>query len=108
MSIVGAVLILVFSEVILPDKWNKYIKVITGIIIINTIVSPLGIAWNINYSKEFEMPKSIEKESGEYSLDLIKKELKIRVDNDIKKRSFSADFFCYADKRRIFKRSNSR
>lgn len=86
MSITGAVLISVFSKVILPEKWNKYIKVITGLIIISTIASPFKLSWDFDFDKQFKMPQNIETESEEYSLELIKQELKKRVDEDIKKR----------------------
>lgn len=100
MSITGAVLISVFSNVILPEKWNKYIKVITGLIIISTIVSPLKISWDFDFNKQFKMPQNIEKTSEEYSLQLIKQELKKRVDEDIKKRikeEFSKDITANCD-----------
>lgn len=86
MSITGAVLISVFSNVILPEKWNKYIKVITGLIIISTIISPLKISWDFEYDKQFKIPQNIEIDAKDYSLGLIKQELKERVDEDIKKR----------------------
>ena len=41
MSITGAVLTAVMADVLLPDKWRKYVRIITGLIIIATIISPL-------------------------------------------------------------------
>ena len=41
MSITGAVLTAVMADVLLPEKWRKYVRIITGLIIIATIISPL-------------------------------------------------------------------
>ena len=86
MGIFGAVLISVFTDMILPEKWSKYIKIITGLIIISTIAAPLGKTINFDFEKHFEVPKNIEFDAEEYSLSLVKEEFEKTVSNDISQR----------------------
>ena len=66
MRIVGAVLICVFTDMALPDKWSKYIKIITGLIIISTIASPLERPLNLNFTKYFKESEKLEIDGEEY------------------------------------------
>ena len=86
MRIVGAVLISIFTEIALPEKWGKYTKIITGIIIIAAIVSPVENAFNIDLKKHFNTPEKLEINAEEYSISLIKEEFEKTVANDIKQR----------------------
>lgn len=86
MSIVGAVLICVFTEIALPEKWGKYIKIITGLIIITTIASPLERTFKLNFDEYFDTPQEIRINAQDYTINMIKKELENTVANDIKQR----------------------
>ena len=86
MSIMFAVLISVFAGMILPDKWDKYIKIITGLIIISTIVTPLKKTWDFNYDEYLLKYDEIETDGTEYQRQLITKELGNKIKNDISDR----------------------
>ena len=86
MRIMGAVLISVFTEFVLPKKWSKYTKIITGLIIITAITSPLEKTFNLDFKKFFYTPEKLEINAEEYFVSLIKEELEKTVENDIKQR----------------------
>ncbi len=88
MKIVGAVLICVFTDIALPEKWSKYIKIITGLIIISTIASPLEKPLNLNFKEYFRVSEKLEKTGEEYQISLIKEEFEKNVSNDIEKRIY--------------------
>lgn len=88
MKIVGAVLICVFTDIALPEKWSKYIKIITGLIIISTIASPLEKPLNLNFKEYFKASEKLEQTGEEYQISLIKKEFEKNVSNDIKNRIY--------------------
>lgn len=94
MSIVGAVLICIFTEIALPEKWGKYIKVITGLIIISTIASPLEKSFRLDFKEYFDTREEIQINAQDYTINMIKKELENTIANDIKLRmsdEFGAD-----------------
>lgn len=88
MKIVGAVLICVFTDIALPEKWSKYIKIITGLIIISTIASPLEKPLNLNFKEYFKVSEKLEKTGEDYQISLIRKEFEKNVSNDIKARIY--------------------
>lgn len=86
LSIVGAVLIAVFTDILLPDKWNKYIKVITGLIIISTITSPLSKFHFPDMSDYFYEAQELTKAGEDRQNELVQKELARKICDDIKYR----------------------
>ena len=96
MNIVGAVLISVFAQVILPEKWNKYIKIITGLIIISAIVSPVKEFRKINFENYTYEAEKFNSEGENYTRELVISELSTRINNDIKTR-ISNEFFTEVD-----------
>ena len=86
MRIIGAVLICVFADMLLTEKWSKYIKIITGLIIISAISAPLQKPLNLDFKEYFNETKKLESDGMEYSIELIKKELEKSLENDINKR----------------------
>lgn len=88
MKIVGAVLICVFTDIALPEKWSKYIKIITGLIVISTIASPLEKPLNLNFKEYFKVSEQLEKTGEEYQISLIKEEFEKTISTDIKNRIY--------------------
>ena len=88
MSIMFAVLISVFAGMILPDKWDKYIKIITGLIIISTIITPLKKSWDLNYNEYTLKYDEIETDAAQYRQNLVVNELSNKIKNDIEQRIF--------------------
>jgi len=86
MNIAGAIIITVFSEVMLPDKWSKYVKIITGLIIISAIASPIKDRINFDISAFFDEGEQYVKTGEEYSQNLIKAELEKRINEDCAQR----------------------
>lgn len=86
MRIIGAVLICVFADMLLTEKWSKYIKIITGLIIISAISSPIQKPLKLDFKKYFNETKQFETDGIKYSVELIKKELEKTLENDINKR----------------------
>lgn len=86
MNIAGAVVITVFAEILLPDKWNKYIKIITGLIIISAIAAPVKERINFDISNYFTDTKALQTEGEDYSKRLIEEELCQRINTDCEER----------------------
>lgn len=86
MRIIGAVLICVFADMLLTEKWSKYIKIITGLIIISAISSPIQKPLKLDFKEYFNETKQFETDGIKYSVELIKKELEKTLENDINKR----------------------
>ena len=86
MRIIGAVLIYVFADMLLTEKWSKYIKIITGLIIISAISAPFEKPLNLNFKEYFNESKKLETNGIEYSVELVKKELEKSLANDINSR----------------------
>ena len=86
LKIIGAVLICVFTDMALPEKWSKYTKIITGLIIISAMVSPLDKIYDSDYFK-FNEEIRIFNETGEnYTINLLKEELENNIKTDIETR----------------------
>lgn len=83
-KIIGAVLICVFTDIALPDKWSKYVKIITGLIIISTIASPLEKPLNLNIKDYFIISDKLEMNGEEYQRSLITDELEKNISEDIR------------------------
>lgn len=86
MRIVGAVLINIFTDIALPPKWSKYTKIITGLIIISAIFTPLEKIFDIEFDDFFKAPDSLFTSADDYSVSLIKSELEARIEADIAER----------------------
>ena len=50
LNLTGAVIITVVLEILLPENWNKYTKIITGLIIISAIAYPIKNKLNFSVS----------------------------------------------------------
>lgn len=86
MNIAGAVIITVFAEVLLPDKWNKYIKIITGLIIISAIAAPIKEKINFDISDYSTDIEDLQTDGEEYSKRLVIDELCERISTDCEER----------------------
>lgn len=83
MSITGAVLISIFFDMIVPPKWAKYMKIITGFIIITTIMTPVVRVAIPDFTQFKYEAKKLEIDGTEYQKKLIGKELAKNIENDI-------------------------
>ncbi len=93
LKIVGAAIIGTFSEYLVPGDWKKYIKLISGLLMLTVLLLPFGM----NPERVFFESPSIEeykKEGEQYLLDEVKSQLEASVELDAKNRvrdEFSKD-----------------
>ncbi len=87
MSVIGAGLLCSVSEIISPDKWKKYIKLLTGVIITIIMLSPVK-------QIDFDVVDDFRSITPEYPTDnslllnTVKSEFENRISEDIKERIF--------------------
>ena len=83
LKIVGAALLSAFSEYLVPKEWQKYIKLISGFIMISVLISPFSAKFSYDFLDDFEFDSKLITE-GEYLMqEKVKTELETRVKNDI-------------------------
>ena len=91
MTIVGAALLAAFSDLLLPTSWRKYVRIITGLIIITTIIAPLARFKQVDFFEDFKLDETVVEQG---TVDLggqIARELEQRVAQDAKER-IAAEF----------------
>lgn len=86
LSIIGATLISALSGILAPDKWRKYIGVITGFVIISCIISPIASITHTQLFKGFDEVEEGAQYSNDMQIDMVREELERRVCEDIEKR----------------------
>lgn len=86
-QIIGGALLAVFADIFSPAEWKKYIGVITGIILITIIITPLAKLKNTNVLSSYRSFDTETQVRGEeiYS-DMLKKEFSENLALDIKER----------------------
>ena len=82
MNLAGAIIVTAFSDVLLPDKWSKYVKIITGLIIISAIASPVKDKINFDISSFFLESGQLNQQGEEYSKKLVANELEKKINED--------------------------
>ncbi|MCX7715226.1 MAG: stage III sporulation protein AF [Clostridia bacterium] len=82
--IVGAALLSVFADIVSPEQWRKYIKIITGLVIISVIIAPVAKMRNIDLSFDVDDNFTIEETGSQKKL--VADELRRLVQNDAKQK----------------------
>ena len=87
MSVIGAGVLCSVSEIISPDKWKKYIKLLTGVIITIIMISPVK---QIDFDMVYDFCSITPEYAVDNSLlcDTVKGEFENRISKDIKERIF--------------------
>lgn len=85
-SIIGATLLSAMAGILAPEKWRGYVQVITGLVIISCIIAPVATVVNSDIFSGFENVEENISEGADLQAELVKKELKSRVDEDISAR----------------------
>lgn len=83
-SIIGSTLLCAAAQLLTPANWRKYVKIITGMIILSTIASPIMKVSDVNLFSDFSIEKSEINEN--LQTELVAEELAKRVEDDIEKR----------------------
>lgn len=84
--IVSAALLSSFAEIVSPDNWRKYIKIVTGLIVLAVIITPILNLRDIDLLSSFAVSEQMQEMEEENQRETIKEELKKRVEQDIKDR----------------------
>lgn len=84
--IVGAALLSVLADILSPEQWRKYIKIVTGFVIISVIISPVARLKNIDLFEGIDYNNTASADFTDYRSKWVAEEFEIRVENDIKER----------------------
>ena len=69
-----------------PEKWSKYIKIITGLVVICTIISPVAKISPEDIFSSFPSEPELVQDGEELRQTLIEEELEKRINEDIEQR----------------------
>lgn len=85
-TIIGAALLSVLAEIISPEKWRGYIKIITGFVIICCIFAPVASLSGRDLFDGFSSDLVTAEGTENLQTELIYRELEKRINADIEKR----------------------
>lgn len=85
-TIVGATLLSACAAILAPEKWRDYVQLITGLVIISCIISPISSVIRSDIFSGFETQSEVSAEGEDLRAQLVTEELKKRVDEDIEAR----------------------
>ena len=80
-TIIGASVLSGAAHILTPVAWVKYVKLITGLVILSVIAAPLTSVSKINLFSDFSIEESEIDEN--IQVNTISKELEIRIETDI-------------------------
>lgn len=98
--IVGAAILKIFADVFSPGEWRTNTNIITGIILLTVILSPVAQLKGIDILSGYESTEEVIKNGDEIYADLLKEEFSKTVAKDVKERvrqEFSLDVAVEAD-----------
>ena len=88
LNICALVLFSAVIDTILPEKWNKYIKIITALMVTAVIISPFS-SFEVPSFEEFTYEnKEFEEDGVKLQQEMIKNELEKRIEEDINQRLY--------------------
>ncbi len=85
-TIIGATLLAAMAGILAPEKWRSYVQVITGLVIISCIISPLTTVVKSDIFSGFDSVEENIENSENLQTELVMEELKKRVNEDIEAR----------------------
>ena len=85
-TIIGATLLSAMAGIIAPEKWRSYVQVITGLVIISCIISPVTAIVKSDIFDGFDSVQENIPDSSNMQTELVIEELKNRINEDIKAR----------------------
>ncbi len=83
LRIVGAALIAAFSEHLVPKEWQKYMKLISGFIIISVLIAPFTGEKTKTLFDDFDISWEYKEKGEELMLENIKAQLEEDIAKDI-------------------------
>lgn len=85
-TIIGATLLSAIGAIIALEKWRGYVQLITGLVIISCIISPITSILKSDILNGFESIEENVTNSENIQQDLVIKELEKRINEDISAR----------------------
>lgn len=85
-QIVGAALLSVFADMMSPAGWKKYMGIITGIILLTVIITPVARLKGVDILSDYSESRDITLAGDELYSDMLKNEFSKSVALDIKER----------------------
>lgn len=87
LKVIGAALLASVSEFAVPMAWKKYMRLVTGFILISVLILPLTQKIpEADFFDEFEMSENLKSDGEEQLFENIKEQLEANVSEDITKR----------------------
>lgn len=80
MTVIGSAVLAALAQVISPEKWQKYIKIVTGIMIISVIIAPVYELKGIDIFSGFEYESDIDEYAQKKA---VAAELERRISEDV-------------------------
>lgn len=93
-SIIGATLLAAAAGILAPEKWRGFVQIITGLVIISCIISPVTAIVRSDIFEGFDSVSENIEEGETAQRDLVLKELETRINEDAAarmKKEFSLD-----------------
>lgn len=87
LKIVGAALLAAFSEYLVPQGWRKYVKLVSGLIIISVLISPFGRRVDFSDFEEIGGGEEYAAEGESLMRESVRDELEKAVETDIERRA---------------------
>ncbi len=88
LSIIGAAVLSSFASMLSPDKWRKYIGVVTGLVVISCIIAPIAKFSKADMFKGFEYIETGADYGYEMQEEIIREEMSKSIGEDISKRLY--------------------
>lgn len=85
LAIIGATLLSAYAANLAPQSWRKYVQIITGLVLIICILSPLKSLVGADIFGEFDVSE-LKIAEGKTQTELIVQELSERVEADVEER----------------------
>ena len=94
LTVIGAAVLSSFASILTPDKWRKYVGVITGLVIISCIIAPISRLTKEDLFSGFGAIEESEQYSENLRKRIVREVLEKRVGEDLSARllnEFNAD-----------------
>lgn len=84
--IASAAILSVFADMLSPEQWRKYVKIVTGFVIISVIIAPIAKIKNMDLLSEMDFENSVTINEADYSNRWVIDEFERLVEEDIRDR----------------------
>jgi len=93
MSVIAAALLSGIASLLSPEKWRKYIGIVTGLVLLCSVVSPILRIEADELFVGFEIQDELSFENEEFRMKMIEEELSEKICRDVEER-LRTEFGC--------------